>query len=142
AVPHGGDLSPEEVFRLAGAAALAASRAVPSASIGWGAQGRPEGILDQPAVPPTPAEVAQAGIGSPHNPDPCDTPGCPGDSRYPAPGRGHVEGCKYPAVPSDHTATTEDAAARLAAAEAELGRLCDGGRFIMSIPPREGYDSD
>lgn len=40
------------------------------------------------------------------------------------------------------TATDEDAAARLAAAEAELDRLCNGGRFIMSVPPREGYDSD
>lgn len=33
-------------------------------------------------------------------------------------------------------------ATRLAAAEAELDRLCNGGRFIMSIPAREGYDSD
>src|SRR5690625_3978622 len=40
------------------------------------------------------------------------------------------------------TATVEDMATRLAAAEAELDRLCDGGRFIMSIPAREGYDSD
>ena len=40
------------------------------------------------------------------------------------------------------TATDEDTTTRLAAAEAELDRLCDGGRFIMSIPAREGYDSD
>lgn len=26
----------------------------------------------------------------------CSTEGCPGDARYAAPGRGHVEGCVYP----------------------------------------------
>ena len=26
----------------------------------------------------------------------CPTPNCPGDARYAAPGRGHIEGCTYP----------------------------------------------
>lgn len=26
----------------------------------------------------------------------CTTPGCSGDWRYAAPGRGHAEGCRYP----------------------------------------------
>lgn len=26
----------------------------------------------------------------------CSTPGCPGDPRYPAPGRGHLSTCHYP----------------------------------------------
>lgn len=26
----------------------------------------------------------------------CTTKGCPGDPRYAAPGRGHIEGCSYP----------------------------------------------
>jgi len=31
--------------------------------------------------------------------DRCATPGCPGDGRYSAPGRGHVEGCRHPVPP-------------------------------------------
>lgn len=27
---------------------------------------------------------------------PCDTPNCPGDGRYAAPGRRHLADCKYP----------------------------------------------
>jgi hypothetical protein len=30
----------------------------------------------------------------------CTTPGCRGDARYAAPGRGHVAGCTYPAEPT------------------------------------------
>jgi len=30
----------------------------------------------------------------------CSTPGCNGDGRYAAPGRGHIETCHYPIVPT------------------------------------------
>lgn len=30
---------------------------------------------------------------------PCPTDGCPGDGRYAAPGRGHIEGCTSPVFP-------------------------------------------
>jgi hypothetical protein len=33
--------------------------------------------------------------------EPCTTPGCPGDGRYGAPGRGHVEGCRFPLAPGE-----------------------------------------
>lgn len=37
--------------------------------------------------------------------DRCVTPGCPGDGRYSAPGRGHVEGCRHPVPPTDPAVT-------------------------------------
>ncbi len=37
--------------------------------------------------------------------DRCATPGCPGDGRYSAPGRGHDEGCRHPVPPTDPAVT-------------------------------------
>lgn len=31
----------------------------------------------------------------------CSTPDCPGDYRYPPPGRGHIPGCTYPFAAPD-----------------------------------------
>lgn len=31
--------------------------------------------------------------------EPCSTPECPGDGRYAAPGRGHLDACRFPWSP-------------------------------------------
>lgn len=53
--------------------------------------------LDLPTPTPEPLNPPKYG---------CPTPGCPGDGRYGAPGRGHMPGCKYPLASEPHVVTS------------------------------------
>lgn len=47
----------------------------------------------------------------PQRAEPCPTPGCPGDSRYAAPGRNHLTTCAYPLDITDQRADLRTVAA-------------------------------
>jgi hypothetical protein len=53
----------------------------------------------------------------------CPTPGCPGDGRYGAPGRGHLANCTYPQSPAPQTVTNVEM--RHFAPYGSTNALCD-----------------
>lgn len=59
----------------------------------------------------------------------CTTPGCDGDGRYASPGRGHIDGCRYP-LPAPPVTVTDEMVERAALTLHEIScadEECGGG---------------
>ena len=79
----------------------------------------------------------------------CWTPGCNGDPRYAAPGRGHVSGCEWPVRPP--AVAADEAYDRLHGADGHVqdrwprGRLVahpKPGKFWVQVQHRDDISSD